>query len=146
MHPSAHNAINLFTNYTISGGGMVICQHCGRGFEKGYIGGQPPKYCPTCKPTVAKERARQYHHDIKSGKRKYTRKLDMKLRNKSHYPWEKPTRCKCQMCENEGRDPYYTRTMHWTGRGMPHIRCDRHEQQVKELGYMPTIYQVGRGA
>jgi hypothetical protein len=121
----------------------MICQHCGKSFEKGYIGGTTPKHCPACRPIVARERAKKYQRDIKSGERKRTRKLDIKLRGGTHYPWEKPTKCKCQICEMDGHDPYYTRIMDWTGRGIPRIRCDRHGQQVRVLDDLPTTHGGG---
>ena len=58
-----------------------------------------------------------------------TRRVKQKS-NPSPHTRRRSTPCICQMCEADGKDPYYTRHIFWTGTLPARIRCPKCARSV----------------
>jgi hypothetical protein len=65
-------------------------------------------------------------------------------RHENHYPWEEWTICVCDVCASLGLPSRHKKKLDWQGRGMPHIRCEKHETQLRSgfIFEMPESYTI----
>ncbi len=120
----------------------IKCTKCGEPFET--VRPDKARYCPPCRILMNRLRS------IDVGKRKKGGTYEPKGKqgtHQNHYPWEKWTTCICDVCAMLNMPSKHLKKIDWKGRGIPHIRCERHAEEVKHgfITEQPDSYKVFTG-